>query len=196
MGAEYQKKLGAWRNPQMNLKSLVVEKKMNRLTAVYDMPGVGAELNLIYTVAADGALHVSMEMNLKEGSKAPHMLRYGMLMQLPYDMDKSVFYGRGPIEAMLTVSPRSVSDCMSRRQTNSSSLISAHRKLARRQIFAGGSRRIRMEMASVYSLMRLHSMPAHCIITSLILMKDWRNISVTAIRYRCQSTRTLHLTVL
>ena len=99
MGAEYQKKLGAWRNPQMNLKSLVVEKKMNRLTAVYDMPGVGAELNLIYTVAADGALHVSMEMNLKEGSKAPHMLRYGMLMQLPYDMDKSVFYGRGPIES-------------------------------------------------------------------------------------------------
>ena len=53
MGAEYQKKLGAWRNPQMNLKSLVVEKKMNRLTAVYDMPGVGAELNLIYTLAAD-----------------------------------------------------------------------------------------------------------------------------------------------
>mgnify|MGYP001626099458 FL=1 len=27
------------------------------------------------------------------------MLRYGMLMQLPYDMDKSVFYGRGPIES-------------------------------------------------------------------------------------------------
>lgn len=71
---------------------------MNSLTAVYDLPEVGGQLCLVYHVASDGALHVSMDMEMKEGSKAPQLPRFGMLMQLPYNMDKSVFYGRGPIE--------------------------------------------------------------------------------------------------
>ena len=98
MGTNFQNRLSVWKNPTMTLKSLEVDKKMNRLTAEYDLPQVGGQLCLVYHVAADGALHVSMDMEMKEDSKAPQLPRFGMLMQLPYNMDKSVFYGRGPIE--------------------------------------------------------------------------------------------------
>ena len=98
MGTNFQNRLSVWKNPTMTLKSLEVDKKMNRLTAEYDLPQVGGQLCLVYHVASDGALHVSMDMEMKEGSKAPQLPRFGMLMQLPYNMDKSVFYGRGPIE--------------------------------------------------------------------------------------------------
>jgi len=98
MGTNFQNRLSVWKNPTMTLKSLEVDKKMNRLTAEYDLPQVGGQLCLVYHVASDGALHVSMDMEMKEGSKAPQLPRFGMLMQLPYNMDKLVFYGRGPIE--------------------------------------------------------------------------------------------------
>ena len=98
MGANFQKRLSVWKNPAMTLKSLQVEKKINSLTAVYELPQVGGQLCLVYHIASDGALHVSMDIEFKEDSKAPQLPRFGMLMQLPYEMDKSVFYGRGPIE--------------------------------------------------------------------------------------------------
>ena len=37
-------------------------------------------------------------MNTTKDAKVSSMFRFGMLMQLPYNMDKSHFYGRGPIE--------------------------------------------------------------------------------------------------
>ncbi|WP_449035547.1 beta-galactosidase small subunit, partial [Prevotella sp.] len=98
MGANFQNKLAVWHNPKMDLKQVSVEPATRQLTAVYDMPDVAATLHLIYNVAQDGALHVSMEMQMKDGSKAPILPRFGVLMQLPYDMDQSTYYGRGPIE--------------------------------------------------------------------------------------------------
>lgn len=98
MGANFQNKLAVWNNPKMDLKQVSVEPATRQLTAVYDMPDVAATLHLIYNVAQDGALHVSMEMQMKDGSKAPILPRFGVLMQLPYDMDQSTYYGRGPIE--------------------------------------------------------------------------------------------------
>ena len=98
MGADFQNRLSVWRNPTLMLKSLEVEKKTGCLTAVYDMPETGAGLRLVYHATPDGALHVGMEMEIKKGSKTPNLPRFGMLMQLPYKMDRSVFYGRGPVE--------------------------------------------------------------------------------------------------
>ena len=80
------------------LKSLEIEKKTGCLTAVYDMRETGTGLRLVYHATPDGALHVGMEMEMKKGSKTPNLPRFGMLMQLPYKMDRSVFYGRGPVE--------------------------------------------------------------------------------------------------
>ena len=104
MGAQLQRKFKAWRNPALNLKSLTAVKAKNGknlnavVTAVYDMPDVKATLTITYTIAPDGTMGIEQKMDATEGEKVSDMFRFGMLMQLPYNMDKSHFYGRGPIE--------------------------------------------------------------------------------------------------
>ncbi len=103
MGAQLQKKFKVWKNPQMDLKGVAVEKdkKANTISicATYDMPEVKGELAITYLVMANtGAMKVSENFKATAGEKVSDMFRFGMLMQLPYDMDKSQYYGRGPIE--------------------------------------------------------------------------------------------------
>ncbi len=96
MGAGLHEKYRVWREPKMNLTSFT--QKNGVTTAVYDMPEVGATLTLTYTVCESGALEVKEAMTVSEGSSAPSMFRYGMVMQLPKENNKSLFYGRGPNE--------------------------------------------------------------------------------------------------
>ena len=103
MGAQLQKKFKVWKNPKMDLKDVAVEqdKKANAVSicATYDMPEVKGELKIAYLVNANtGAMKVSEDFTATEGEKVSDLFRFGMLMQLPYDMDKSQYYGRGPIE--------------------------------------------------------------------------------------------------
>ena len=103
MGAQLQRKFKAWKNPQMNLKDIKVDKNKKQNTvsinAVYDMPDVQGELTLTYLVYANsGVMNVTESFKATEGAKVSDMFRFGMLMQLPYNFDKSTYYGRGPIE--------------------------------------------------------------------------------------------------
>lgn len=102
MGAGAQKAYKVWRNPTLTLTSLTssFNKKANeaQVVAVYDMPEIKAILTLTYDVRSDGTMQVTQEMKTTEGEKISDMFRFGMVMQLPYDMDRSEFYGRGPIE--------------------------------------------------------------------------------------------------
>ena len=103
MGAGLQNKFKVWKNPQMNLKGVSVEKdkKANTISicATYDMPEVKGELELTYLVMANtGVVKVTENFNATQDAKVSDMFRFGMLMQLPYNMTQSVFYGRGPIE--------------------------------------------------------------------------------------------------
>ena len=104
MGAQLQKKFRVWRAPALNLQTITaskvkVGKNVNAVVkAVYDMPDVKAALTITYTIAPDGTMGVEQTMDATEGEKVSDMFRFGMLMQLPYNMDKSQFYGRGPIE--------------------------------------------------------------------------------------------------
>ncbi len=103
MGAGLQKKFKAWKNPQMNIKGVAVEKDKKANTysicAAYEMPEVKGELNITYLVMANsGAVKVTEEFIATEGEKVSDLFRFGMLMQLPYGMDKSQYYGRGPVE--------------------------------------------------------------------------------------------------
>ena len=103
MGAQLQKKFKVWKNPQMNLKNIEVSKnkKANTVTVTtaYDMPEVQGELQITYLVYANsGAVKVSEELKATEGAKVSDMFRFGMLMQMPYSLEKSTYYGRGPIE--------------------------------------------------------------------------------------------------
>ena len=103
MGANLHKNNKVWRQPVLHLKSLKKGKKDKKtgaytMTAVYDMPEVKATLTLRYLVALDGTITVTEQMQTTAGEKQPDMLRFGMVLQMPYDMDHSQYYGRGPVE--------------------------------------------------------------------------------------------------
>ena len=99
MGAGMHHRYGAWRNPEMPCTSRV--KEGNTVTEQYDMPSVNCRLTLIYERLADNLMKVTEKLDTLPGARAKageYMPRFGMVMRLPYDMDKSKFYGRGPIE--------------------------------------------------------------------------------------------------
>ncbi len=103
MGAGLQKKFKAWKNPQMSLKNIDVkkDKKTNSVTILtsFDMPEVQGQMDITYVVFANtGAVKVTEDFKATEGAKVSDMFRFGMLMQMPYTMEKSNYYGRGPIE--------------------------------------------------------------------------------------------------
>ena len=103
MGAGLQKKFKVWKNPQMNLKNINVkkDKKANTVTIVtsFDMPEVQGQMDITYLVFANtGAVKVTEDFKATEGAKVSDMFRFGMLLQMPYTMEKSNYYGRGPIE--------------------------------------------------------------------------------------------------
>ena len=103
MGAGMQKKFKIWKNPKLELSGITVEKnkKANTYTicANYNMPEVMGKLELIYQIMPNtGAVKVTENFIATEGEKVSDLFRFGMQMQLPYEMDKSQYYGRGPIE--------------------------------------------------------------------------------------------------
>ena len=105
MGADFQHKLGVWCNLEMKLISLTTQTVANgtmkahpTVIACYDMPAVKAQLKLTYTVFEKGKLNVKMQMTTDKEANISDMLRFGMVMQLPYDMEQSRYFGRGPIE--------------------------------------------------------------------------------------------------
>ena len=103
MGAGLQKKFQAWKNPQMNLKNIEVkkDKKTNSVIILtsFDMPEVQGQMDITYVVFANtGAVKVTEDFKATEGAKVSDMFRFGMLLQMPYTMEKSNYYGRGPIE--------------------------------------------------------------------------------------------------
>ena len=103
MGAGLQKKFKVWKNPQMNLKNIDVkkDKKANTVTIVtsFDMPEVQGQMDITYLVFANtGAVKVTEDFKATEGAKVSDMFRFGMLLQMPYTMEKGNYYGRGPVE--------------------------------------------------------------------------------------------------
>ena len=102
MGARLHQNNHVWRQPVMSLMSFKQGKKDKQgtytVTAVYDMPEVKATLTLTYRIEKNGVVTVTQQMKTAPGDKQPDLLRYGMVLQMPYDMDHSKYYGRGPVE--------------------------------------------------------------------------------------------------
>ena len=104
MGAGINKKYSVWRNPAMTVKNINVQKvkllgnNSMLVTVNYDMPGVKSRMAIEYLIKMSGEVEVAQTLVPDAGAKIPGMLRYGMVMQLPYNMDKSEYFGRGPIE--------------------------------------------------------------------------------------------------
>ena len=103
MGGQFQKDNKVWKNPTLNLVTFHAEKVKKPqpcvvVTAVYDMPDVKAHLTLTYHISGDGRIKVVEQLKTDKDVKQPDMARFGMVMQLPYEMERSAYYGRGPIE--------------------------------------------------------------------------------------------------
>ena len=100
MGAGLQRRYAPWRNTTPTLKSFIFDKKAKSVQAVYTLDGVGdgAEVSLTYTFHADGRIDVEEALKAGQAERLKFMPRFGLVMQLPYAMDRSEFYGRGPVE--------------------------------------------------------------------------------------------------
>ena len=101
MGASLHQRNKVWRHPAMKLQSFKTGKRDKKtgaytVTAVYALPETQATLTLRYLVAPDGTITITEQMQTT--SQQPDLLRYGMVLQMPYDMDRSQYYGRGPVE--------------------------------------------------------------------------------------------------
>ena len=84
------------------LADIKAEKAENgngvEVIAYYDLSEAGAKMRITYLY--DGtSLNVTEQMVPADSNKeVAGMFRFGMVMGLPYTMDKSHFFGRGPIE--------------------------------------------------------------------------------------------------
>lgn len=99
-GASLQKKMRAWKNPQMNLKSFDKSESKDSvvLTANFEMSEVKAELMLRYRINAAGEVTVTEKMTTDKEAKVADLFRYGMQLQMPASFSKLEYYGRGPEE--------------------------------------------------------------------------------------------------
>ncbi|MBO7609490.1 MAG: DUF4981 domain-containing protein [Muribaculaceae bacterium] len=101
MGSGVHRILSAWRNPTLELLSFSASKPTDKgitVTATYLLPEVHTSLTMEYNIDASGQMAIDMDMDAVPYAPESGIFRYGIVMQLPYDMDKSTFYGRGPIE--------------------------------------------------------------------------------------------------
>lgn len=108
MGAGLQRKYKAWREPKMVLKqsASVSEKvkffdkkeKVTVMTNIFDMPEIKAELTMTFTTYPGGIVELEQTLKPYEGAEASNMFCFGILADLPYDVQDLAYYGRGPWE--------------------------------------------------------------------------------------------------
>lgn len=97
MGAGLQSKLRAWNNPEVICTSRKTEG--STVTENFRINSVKANLTMTYETVAENVWKVTEAIAFDADAKdIPDMPRFGVVMLLPYDMDKSEYYGRGPIE--------------------------------------------------------------------------------------------------
>lgn len=102
-GAGTQRKLHAWKNPEMKMKSFKVveneDKAEKGVEVVYDMPSVEATLTMTYTLTPAGELVVNEAMTVNKDAKhKPELMRYGMQLVMPKAYNMLTYYGKGPGE--------------------------------------------------------------------------------------------------
>lgn len=102
MGANLNKKYALWKNPEMSLEGELEVQTLQSgevlVSAVYHLPKLNTNLVVGYRVDVEGQMVYYLSMVPEDDVQIPNMLRYGVVVEMPYDMDKSEFYGRGPIE--------------------------------------------------------------------------------------------------
>lgn len=110
-GAKLNQKYQIWKNPEMHLANFKISRerigafseKSAVVRVIYEIPSIHGKLAMTYVVSPDECITLSEQLFIDDDyiGTLPDMFRFGMTMQLPFDMDKSLFYGRGPVENYL-----------------------------------------------------------------------------------------------
>ena len=100
MGAGLNNKFTVWRNPEIKLGNLSAKTDggLAVVTAEYEMPVVGASLQLTYVVNNEGSVQVTQKMVAGATTDVPPMFRFGMQLPMPREYGQIEYYGRGPVE--------------------------------------------------------------------------------------------------
>ena len=93
-GAWIQRRLEAWKSPQMKVSELTVSD--NSVVAKIMLPL--AALTMTYTLQADGTVLVRQQMTPTGDTKNQWLFRYGVQLQMPKEYCQVKYYGRGPHE--------------------------------------------------------------------------------------------------
>ena len=97
-GANIQKKLAAWNQPEMELKSFEQLPNGSAVAVLY-MEATESTLTLTYTLKENGEFMVEQDLKVNpNAAQKPHLLRYGMELQMPKEFGAIEFYGKGPNE--------------------------------------------------------------------------------------------------
>ena len=94
--------LGIWRNAHSNIqkKNITVGEQTPEGLSIkvdYDLTGVNVPYTVEYLIQNDGSIKVTASMDMT-GRNLPELPRFGMRMQLPPQVNKLAYYGRGPWE--------------------------------------------------------------------------------------------------
>lgn len=100
-GSNEQYNLAVWNSASHNYiyKFRSQERQNGTVVVKYEakLRGVEAKVDMIYTVNKDGSLTIDAKYQALS-DELPEMMRFGMIMTLPNEMDDFTWYGRGPHE--------------------------------------------------------------------------------------------------
>ncbi|MBQ8157876.1 MAG: DUF4981 domain-containing protein [Prevotella sp.] len=95
-GAGLQNRFRTWLNPQMKIKEFEVDD--NSIEVKFEMPDQKAELEMTYTLTAEGEVIVREQLKADKEAKVSELFRFGMSIQMPKQYSQIEYYGRGPVE--------------------------------------------------------------------------------------------------
>lgn len=99
-GANLQNKYKVWKNPNLKLTSQThhIADGLITIKNEYDMPDVKAQLSMIYTINSEGAIKLTQKMTADKSAEIADMFRFGIQIQMPREVNRIKYYGRGPGE--------------------------------------------------------------------------------------------------
>ena len=94
--AHFAERTAVWQNAAQQRIVRSIRAESNQVIVDMTLP-VGADLQLVYTLKADGRIKVDMDYQ-PTAADLPVMPKFGMRMRLPADFTRIRYYGRGPWE--------------------------------------------------------------------------------------------------
>ena len=99
-GAGLQNKYRIWLDPTLKLSSLEGSLKdgLASVVATFEMPQVGATLEMSYLISSSGAVKVTEKMKASDKEGVSNLFRFGVQIPMPKSFEYIKYWGRGPME--------------------------------------------------------------------------------------------------